>query len=482
VGDFRKTQQNYKPCTFVTAFVMGGLRHSLLGQTQTTTRPTQAATTGVIMIKKFFWPLVFVFLSAVAGHAQGGDCAFNITPTNLEKAVASTFAIHSNDLEETLLGSGFAFYRPGMVLTNAHVVNGAKTVLLIAQDGGRQIAQVLARDVLRDIAVLHLAHNPAPIPAVAGTACLGQPVYAVGAPFGADFSVSFGIVSRLQRQIEPNAPVLMLQHDAALNPGSSGGPLVDANGALLGMNSQIADGFRQYIGISYAIPTALLNRTIAAMLAQTIPASPKLGLSLRPVDARVVAALGLKSRIGVLVDFVTADSLSARAGVLPGDIITAIAGQTIRKPGDIAFALDQAAGSRFDMTVNRAGRDHSLRVTVPSGAALGTDKPASPQHKTAYSFGEIGLDIDASGALKTVTPDSLGQFVGLAAADRIIAVNGQPANAALLREFRITGPVLLLVQLSDRSTKHFIVDPWHKPARMRPLGGANVLDTDVVIF
>ncbi|HMO73612.1 MAG TPA: trypsin-like peptidase domain-containing protein, partial [Paracoccaceae bacterium] len=154
----------------------------------------------------------------------------------------------------------------------------------------------------------------------------------MGAPLGAEFTVTRGMVSASARQVEAAVPLRLLQHDAAVNPGSSGGPLIDAQGRVVGMNSRIADGSRHYVGISYAIAAGDLARIVQGLVDETLIPFPKLGLQLRPVTRQIAAAMGLPAE-GALVDRVDPGGLADRAGLRAGDVIAAAGGQPIATPG-----------------------------------------------------------------------------------------------------------------------------------------------------
>ncbi len=225
----------------------------------------------------------------------------------LEDAMARVFVVRSDDAGDRFLGSAFLWGAGAVAVTNAHVTQGAETVRLLDQSGHSQTARVIAQDAVRDVAVLSVAPGPTgllpglqpgPIPA------LGDPVWALGAPLGLDFTLTRGMVSARARQVEAAVPLRLLQHDAAVNPGSSGGPLIDAAGRVVGMNSRIADGSRHSIGISFAI------------------AAPDLGLLLRPVSREIALALDIRQG-GILVDRVNPGSIADRAGLVAGDVIAA---------------------------------------------------------------------------------------------------------------------------------------------------------------
>lgn len=411
------------------------------------------------------------------------------TLAGIDRAMAAVFVVRSDDMQETLLGSAFAYGQKGIAVTNAHVVGANPTVILISQDGARQIVRVLASDPLRDVAVLRIAPQHAALAAAVRSPHLGQPVFALGAPFGAGFSLSSGVVSSLARQIEPTVPTRYLQHDAALNPGSSGGPLVDVTGKLIGLNSQIADGFRHFIGISYAIPAAELDKIIENLTSGRMVLAPSLGIRVRPVDARVAMALGLKDRRGVLVDHLETGSTAEMSGLKIGDIILSLADVVLNQPGDLAFAIEAAINNKspqFTLLRDQQKIQTDLTFVSENALKLGLSQTATTAKKSEYSLNEVGLTVLPHGHIESVEQGSIAHYFGLAAGDQILAINGQQMDASKLpnwvENLTMKGPILLLVRLSDSSTKHYVLDPWHKPGRLMPVGGANVLDTDVVMF
>ncbi len=295
---------------------------------------------------------------------------------------------------------------------------------------------------------------------------LGAEVWALGAPLDVEFTVTAGRISALDRQTDPTTPIGMIQHDAALNPGSSGGPLIDSTGALLGMNAQIADGSRMFIGISYAIPATDLARIVQGLIAETLPPLPKLGLTARPVTRQLAEALNIAAT-GLLVDAIAPASLAAQAGLLPGDVILAVNAAPLTTPGDLAFALETAqTQNRLDLTILRAGTVLILiaDLTEPNSPLTLRDL-ASPQRRAAYTLQSLGLTLSQT-EITAVTPNSPALHAGLTATETILQIDGQPAQTHLTQTF--TRPVL--------------IDPWATSKTLHPVGGANVLDRDVVVF
>src|SRR3989338_7203808 len=329
----------------------------------------------------------------------------------LEQALAALFTVHTADAEDRFLGSAFLWGDGTVAVTNAHVVGDATEVRLTDARGREEIGLVIGKDAVRDVAVISVATGRQGL-AFGAAPALGAEVWALGAPLGIEFTVTEGRVSALARQVEAAVPILMLQHDAAVNPGSSGGPLVDDSGALVGMNSQIADGSRMFVGIAYAIPADDLSRIVTGLIDETLLPLPELGLTARPVDRQLAAALGIDAS-GLLVDGVTEGSLAALGGLQAGDVVLALGGHVLVKSGDLAFAVEAA---------------------LPDGVAEG---------------------------------------------DRIVAVNGAVTD---LSAVTIDAPVLLLLQGETGATRHVLIDPWATGKTIRPVGGANVLDPDVVVF
>ena len=409
---------------------------------------------------------------------------------DLEAALDATLVVYSDDLDEAFLGSAFLWGDGRIAVTNQHVVGDARTVELRTRDGRRLSARVVARDRGRDIAliavpdaVLGLGLQPAgEVPGV------GEPVFALGAPLGAEFTATQGMISAMGRQIEEAQPIRYVQHDAAANPGSSGGPLVDARGRLVGMNSQIADGSRLFAGIAYAISADDILRLLPLMLAGELREVPDLGLRLRPVSRKIAEALGIEAGVGLLVDSERAGSISERGGLLPGDLILAFGPGMLRAPGDLAFRVEDRGTDFPELTVLRGGYrirvvlDLSPASPVLARMAAGDGTGTGPGRIGSYTFAGLGIACDAAGHVAGLNPGSPAGFAGLVEGDTILAVNGRPVAEVDLATFEITGPLVLLVRRDNGETLHVVIDPWGKGRGPRPVGGANVLDPAVVLF
>ena len=401
----------------------------------------------------------------------------------LDAAMDKVFTLRSNDTEDRFLGSAFVWEGGQVAVTNAHVVGDAEEVRLIDRHGQDLTALVIARDPVRDVAVISLPTATQGLSLAEDAPQLGDEVFALGAPLGIEFTLTEGRISTLARQTDIAVPLLMLQHDAAVNPGSSGGPLVDAEGRLVGMNSQIADGSRMFVGIAYAIPAAELQRIVWGLIDETLPPFPTLGLTARPVDRQVAESLGTAPQ-GLLIDAVAPGSLAQASGLKPGDIITQASGTTLTLPGDFAFAIESATpDGETQLTLLRAGQELTVTLTLASEDPTLRTREAprllAPATVTSYTLAELGVALDPQGTVTDLTDTSPALLAGLAKGDRILLINGQPQD---LSTYQLTAPALFLLQAPGGATRHIRLDPWHAPEGVRPVGGANVLDPDVVVF
>ncbi len=407
-----------------------------------------------------------------------------VLATPLEDAMDTVFTVRSADSEDRFLGSALLWGDGAVAVTNAHVVGEAEQVRLIDRYGHEETALVIARDAVRDVAVISVTPGrrglvPGEVPG------LGAEVFALGAPLGIEFTLTEGRISASDRQVEIAVPMRMVQHDAAVNPGSSGGPLVDAAGALVGMNSQIADGSRMFVGIAYAIPAAELSRIVTGLVDETLAPFPALGMVVRPVDRQVAEALGVTAA-GLLVDGVDTGGLAEASGLLAGDVILAVDGVALTAPGDFAFGIEAAVeAGEAAVAILRSGQAMvvTLALTGEAEPAFGVKTrqvgSGMPERVESYRLSALGVMLGADGLVEDVTDNSPALFAGIAKGDRIVAVNGAEVDLATLE---VTEPVLILIEAPGGATRHIYLDPWGATDGVRPVGGANVLDPDVVVF
>jgi S1-C subfamily serine protease len=289
-------------------------------------------------------------------------------------------------------GSGFVLDKDGYILTNAHVVEGAKGASVRFDEGGDLVdARVVGRDLSTDIAVLKVDPNDAklkPLPlGNSNRVRVGDPAIAIGNPFGYDRTVTTGIISALQRQIRaPNGFTIghVIQTDAPINPGNSGGPLLNARGEVIGINSQIATaGSRGSVGIGFAVPINTAKKVVPQLEQHGRIVHAYLGVTTYPLNKDLAAAVNLKVDRGALVQEVTPGGPAGRAGlragkihtdegiILGGDIIVEVDGEKIAKPDDVAAAIsDNKPGETVDVKFYRDNELQTKRIR------LGT-RPAS---------------------------------------------------------------------------------------------------------
>jgi S1-C subfamily serine protease len=296
--------------------------------------------------------------------------------------------------QSTATGSGFLIDDEGHIITNAHVVDGAKSVTVQLGDGDPQDAEIVGADPSTDIAVLKVDDtqgvNPLPL-GDSSNVQVGDPVVAIGNPFGLDRTVTTGIVSALQRQIQaPNGFSIsdVIQTDAAINPGNSGGPLIDAAGQVIGINSQIESQSGGNVGIGFAVPI----KTAADVVSQLEDGGEihraYLGITGGDITPDIAQALNLPVDQGVLVEQVLNGGPADDAGIegstgqatiggqtvpIGGDIITKVDGKEVTGMDEVISAVNgHEPGDELTLTVLREGQQRD--VTVKLG-----DRPAQAQ-------------------------------------------------------------------------------------------------------
>jgi S1-C subfamily serine protease len=285
-------------------------------------------------------------------------------------------------------GSGFVISDEGFVVTNAHVVEGANDVRVRFGEAGEDEsldATVVGADPSTDIAVLKLkganAKDLTPLPLGDSSKLkVGDPTIAIGNPFGFDQTVTTGIVSALQRQIPaPNNFSIddVIQTDASVNPGNSGGPLLDSRGRVIGVNSQIATGGSQgSVGIGFAVPVNTVKEVVPQLEEDGKIERPYIGVTTAPV-ADLARDLNLPAERGALVQDVQPGSPAEKAGLragrtrteegvtLGGDLIVAVDGREVSSPEDVAAAIeDNQPGDSIEIEFLRGGRRDSVDVEL----------------------------------------------------------------------------------------------------------------------
>lgn len=362
------------------------------------------------------------------------------------------------------IGSGVAVESGGLILTNHHVVANAVRIRVITSTGAVFSAHSMGSDPVTDLAVLRV-DGPAPPPAQfarPGSLRVGDSVYALGVPFGLDLSASSGIVSALPQDDETD----LLQTDVPLNPGNSGGPLVDSAGDIVGINvSILAHGQ----GISFAIPGSRALEICQVLKANGRVVRGTIGVEVQPLSEEIASLLSLQDPVGVLVAGVQSGGAAERAGLVRGDAVRAVASEAITRVEQFEGLIRAAApGQSLQFRLERQRKTMEVKVIVDE--LRGPTEPMQrvmPGHE--LGFGVMNLtdeiaermslppDLSSRVIVVSLWPDSNAAEAGLREGDVILEVDRQPVHD--VGEFRqvMTDRIvpgdkfLLLVQRGARS-------------------------------
>ncbi len=271
------------------------------------------------------------------------------------------------------VGSGFIFSADGLIMTNAHVVDGADEVLVTLTDKREFKAKIIGADKRSDIALVKIEASGLPAVKIGDVNRLkvGEWVMAIGSPFGLDNTVTAGIVSAKQRDTGDYLP--FIQTDVAINPGNSGGPLINMRGEVVGINSQIYSRSGGSMGISFAIPMDEAVRVSEQLRVSGRVSRGRIGVQIDQVTKEVAESIGLGKPQGALVRGVEAGAPADKAGVEAGDIILKFEGKVVEKSSDLPRMVGSTKpGTRSSLTVFRRGSQKELTVTI---AEIEADKP-----------------------------------------------------------------------------------------------------------
>jgi len=278
-------------------------------------------------------------------------------------------------------GSGFIWDDLGDVVTNNHVIEGASEAVVGLNDGRSYSAVLVGASPSHDLAVLRINvpfNRPPPVPiGTSGDLIVGQKVFAIGNPFGLDYTLTTGVVSALDRSLEEDSGAViehLIQTDAAINPGNSGGPLLDSAGRLIGINTAIYSPSGAYAGIGFAVPVDTVNRVVPQLIVRGKYIHPSLGITMdADINRAAIQQLGVT---GVLVLKVESGSAAEAAGlrstrvsssgdVVPGDMIEAVDGKPVDSIGALQSRLDDYhVGDRVVLRIWRNGRELDVPVVL----------------------------------------------------------------------------------------------------------------------
>lgn len=336
-------------------------------------------------------------------------------------------------------GSGFIVSADGIILTNAHVVKDAKDVTVKLTDRREFHAKVLGSDPKTDVAVLKIDAKNLPTLAMGKTKDLkvGEWVLAIGSPFGFENTVTAGVVSAKGRSLPDDGYVPFIQTDVAVNPGNSGGPLINTRGEVVGINSQIYSRSGGYQGVSFAIPIDVAIQIKDQIVATGKASHARLGVAVQEVNQTFADSFKLDKPEGALVSNVEKGGPADQAGLRSGDVIRKVDGDAIVSSGDLPAVIGQKKpGTKITLEVWRQGSREE--ITAKLGDA--SDKAATvAKNDDAGNQGKLGLalrplqpeeqrEASVDGGLLIVNVGGPAALAGVQTGDVLLAINGTPAK------------------------------------------------------
>ena len=366
------------------------------------------------------------------------------------------------------VGSGFILSPDGIVMTNAHVVEGADEVLVTLTDKREFKARIVGADKRTDVAVVKIEAAGLPFVKIGDVSQLkvGEWVMAIGSPFGLENSVTAGIVSAKQRDTGDYLP--FIQTDVAINPGNSGGPLINLRGEVVGINSQIYSRSGGFMGISFAIPIDEAMRVSDQLRTTGRVIRGRIGVQIAQVTKDVAESIGLGRPMGALVQNVEPGGPADRGGIEAGDIITRVDGRVVERSGDLPRIIGGTKpGTRASIELFRRGQTRMLEVTVGEfEAERSTARPApepSPGPAVSNALGLTAVDLTAAqkrelkvdGGVRVQAVTGAAARAGLREGDVILALDNQEIRdlrafeAVAERAGRSRGAVSVLVRRGE---------------------------------
>ena len=382
------------------------------------------------------------------------------------------------------LGSGFIISPDGYIVTNNHVIDNATAIKVTLDDGTELPATLVGADPKSDLAVVKIT-APKPLPVISwgdsDRLKAGDQILAIGNPFGIGTTVTAGIVSARGRDLHSGPYDDFIQIDAPINHGNSGGPLVDVEGKVVGINTAIYSPNGGSVGVGFAIPSDQAQNVVVRLMKDGSIQHGFIGVQIQPVTPDVANAIGLAAAEGALVAKVDADTPAGRAGIKTGDVITALGGQAIKSPRDLSrMVADLSPGQKEHVTVWRQGEDRDLLITVGGNDTQGGGQPSTDNGQqqgdaSSQSLPMIGLGLaditpavrqalnlpqgETGTVVESIAPSKPAAEAGLQVGDVIVSVNQTAVKSASAAKAAISQAgkagrksVLLLVQRGDAQT------------------------------
>ncbi len=380
------------------------------------------------------------------------------------------------------LGSGFIIDADGIIVTNNHVVDKATSIRVTLDDGTELPAKLLGADPKADLAVVKVDSKDK-LPTVAwgdsDKLKLGDTIIAIGNPFGIGTTVTAGIVSARGRDLHSGPYDDFIQIDAPINHGNSGGPLVDLDGKVVGINTAIYSPNGGSVGVGFAIPSDEAKVIVAKLQKSGSIDHGFIGVQIQPVTKDVADALGLAKPEGALIADVGTDTPAARAGLRSGDVVTAVGDKQVRTPKDLSRVIaDLSPGDKETVAVWRDGKSQDLTVVVGGNDGevrqAKADKGEANQPSIGVGLADLTPDIreqlnlptNAKGvAVASVSPDKPAADAGIQTGDVILSVNSKSVGSAAEVKEAVgaaakSGRKSVLLQIERDGKKTFVAVPF----------------------
>ena len=364
------------------------------------------------------------------------------------------------------LGSGFVISPDGYILTNAHVVKDAESINVRFNDHSEKPAKLIGLDERTDVALLKIQGKNLPTVTLGDSDKLevGDWVVAIGSPFGLESTATQGIVSALGRSLPGDSYVPFIQTDAAVNPGNSGGPLINTQGEVIGINAQIFTQSGGYMGLSFAIPINVANRIADQIKTHGRASHGYLGVMIQPVTQELADSFGLQDVRGALVAQVMENSPAAKAGLQVGDVILAFNSKPVNQSSDLPPLVSATpVGEKASIDLMRKGKSVTLQAKIEELKDTETTAAASQSGRTELAGMQVRDLSDAerkqsglsSGGVLVLNVDKgPAREAGIRAGDILLSINNHTVTdsddlAALLKKLDKNRSVPVLVKRGD---------------------------------
>lgn len=377
------------------------------------------------------------------------------------------------------LGSGFFIdTAKGYIMTNNHVIDGADEIEVKLADGKTYPAKLIGRDANTDIAILQVKDSfdkkgISSLTLSERQVRVGEFSVALGAPFGLEASISFGVLSALGRNnLQITKLGNFIQTDAAINPGNSGGPLIDMQGKVIGINTAIYSKSGGYNGIGFAVPSKLARNIAEKLITDGRVHRGYIGVGLQELTEEIAEGLGLrKDQKGALVKQIEAGGPAEKSGLKPGDVITNVDSMEIKSDNDLILAIGtKSPGETVTLKILRNKRSKSIKLKI--GAWPGDDiKTAHTEDNHSKSKGSFGLHVSENSqelrsrfginsqdgiVITGVRPGSPADNAGLNTGDLILTINSQAIDSIKAFERAVKGKNKLLLRIERRGEFLFV--------------------------